>query len=291
MIFPFKNKKEFFMHSHILFNKALGGFWGLALGDALGAQVEFMAPDSFPRVTDMTGGGVFNLGPGQITDDTIMSILSAKSLIECQGFNPIHMMSLFSTWSSSSECFDIGNTILEAIYAFKRTGLPYQGREEIESSGNGSLMRIYPSIVWTLGMNMKQAFKLIWDTSRLTHATSIVREVSMEHTKIIRKILLTNDQLAKEEILDEYELVKNPKSTGYVLDTFNCALWAFANSDSFEEGLLKVVNLGGDADTVGSVYGQLAGSYYGADLLPERFLVHLKEKGLIEELVRRLLPQ
>jgi ADP-ribosyl-[dinitrogen reductase] hydrolase len=269
-------------------DKALGGFLGLAIGDALGAQVEFKAPGSFPKVSEMTGGGVFNLLPGQITDDTTMSILVAKSLIECEGFDPRDMMRLFYDWSSSPACFDIGNTIQDAIYAFKRTGDPFQGLEDDNFSGNGSLMRIYPAILWTLDRDEEEAFELVWDMSRLTHSSQIVYEVSFHFFQLIRTIFL-NELKSKKDLIQHFEPIINPKSTGFILDTFQVALWGFVESESFEEGLLKVVNLGGDADTAGSVYGQLAGSFYGVHSLPDRFLGQIREVDQITSLTQKLL--
>ncbi len=271
-------------------DKALGGFLGLAIGDALGAQVEFKPPGTFPLVTDMVGGGVYNLLPGQITDDTIMSILSTRSLLECKEFSAHHMMDLFYKWSSSPECFDIGTTIQEAIYAYKRTGDPFQGIDDENYSGNGSLMRIYPSILWTLDLNDVDAFSIVWDISRLTHASPIVYDVSLSFFKILRKILLA-DSIQKDEILKGLKIQLPSRSSGFVLDTFNVALWGFANSESFEEGVLKVVNLGDDADTAGAVYGQLAGSFYGVNALPERFLRHIREKDEISGLVLRMIKR
>ena len=59
---------------------------------------------------------------------------------------------------------------------------------------------------------------------------------------------------------------------GYVVDTLEAALWAFYHNDSFEDGALSAVNLGNDADTVGAVYGQLAGAYYGKSGIPHRWV-------------------
>jgi ADP-ribosyl-[dinitrogen reductase] hydrolase len=268
-------------------DRALGGFLGLAIGDALGAQVEFKSPGTFPKVVEMTGGGVFNLQPGQITDDTMMSILTARSIIECNGFDPNHMMGLFSKWSSTPECFDIGNTIQDAIYAFKRTGEPFQGIDDYALSGNGSLMRIYPSILWTLHMDQAEAFMQVWDMSRLTHGSELVKEVSYDFFILLRQIFL--GKVSKEELLAPFKIEAPVKSTGFVVDTFHTALWGFSVSENFEEGLLRVVNLGGDADTAGAVYGQLAGSFYGLKALPDRFLMLIKEKEEIEELVTKLI--
>ncbi len=74
-----------------------------------------------------------------------------------------------------------------------------------------------------------------------------------------------------------------------MVDTYHVAIWGFSVSQNFEEGLLKVVNLGGDADTAGAVYGQIAGSFYGMSSLPGRFLKHIKEAKEIEGLVSKLL--
>ena len=237
----------------------------------------------------MTGGGVFNLRPGQITDDTTMSILAARSLIECNGFNPHHMMGLFSDWSSTPDCFDIGNTIQDAIYAYKRTREPFQGIDDLALSGNGSLMRIYPSILWTLHMDQGEAFKLVWDMSRLTHGSQLVKEVSYDFFKLVRHMLLSESERPKEEFLSRFIIKAPEKSTGFVVDTYHVAIWGFSVSQNFEEGLLKVVNLGGDPDTAGAVYGQIAGSFYGFEGLPDQFLKHIKEAKEIEGLVTKLL--
>lgn len=78
------------------------------------------------------------------------------------------------------------------------------------------------------------------------------------------------------------------KSTGYVVDTLEAVLWAFYHSESFREGCLRVVNLGGDADTAGAVYGQLAGAYYGRHGIPESWINKLAKKDLIEDLAVKL---
>ena len=68
--------------------------------------------------------------------------------------------------------------------------------------------------------------------------------------------------------------VKQPpeiRGTGYVVQALEAALWAFHNSDDFEQGALLAVNLGDDADTTGAIYGQLAGAYYGIEGIPEKW--------------------
>ena len=77
--------------------------------------------------------------------------------------------------------------------------------------------------------------------------------------------------------------------TGYVVRSLEATLWAFHRSASFEEGALLAVNLGDDADTTGAVFGQLAGAYYGAAAIPERWRRLLARRDEIEQLAERLL--
>ena len=78
------------------------------------------------------------------------------------------------------------------------------------------------------------------------------------------------------------------RGTGYVVDSLEAALWAFAHSTSFREGALLAVNLGDDADTTGAVFGQLAGAYYGASGIPAEWRARLAKLDLIEGYAVRL---
>ena len=73
-------------------------------------------------------------------------------------------------------------------------------------------------------------------------------------------------------------------SSGYVVDALEAAVWSLVNSASFEETLLKAVNLGDDTDTVGAIAGGLAGLYYGYDAIPEDWLGALQRREWIEGL-------
>lgn len=264
--------------------RALGGFLGLGIGDSIGAQVEFKQRGTFPEVTDMVGGGVFNLRPGQITDDTEMALAIARSLVARQGLDPVDIMDRFYSWSLGA--FDVGNTIMAAIHRYSATGEPFQGRSLLSELGNGTIMRMYPGVLWSIHLNDEESFKINCDLARLTHASSLVYEATQEMLKLIRDIFAGK---SKEELMEGYRFPDEISSSGFVKHTLEAALWGFATTNSFEEGLLKVVNLGNDADTVGAVYGQIAGSYYGRKGLPEAWVNRLECRQEIETLTRELL--
>lgn len=131
-------------------DRARGALLGLAVGDALGAALEFKRPGTFQPISDMVGGGPWGLEPGQWTDNTSMALCLAESLIERGEFDPRDQMERYLRWyrqghlSSTGVCFDIGNTTARALQHFERTGEPYAGPTDPHSAGNGSIMRLAP---------------------------------------------------------------------------------------------------------------------------------------------------
>jgi ADP-ribosylglycohydrolase len=84
---------------------------------------------------------------------------------------------------------------------------------------------------------------------------------------------------------DESEI----QSSGYVLHSLEASFWCFLNSDSYEETVLKAVNLGGDTDTIGAIVGGLAGIYFGLDDIPQKWIDNLARTNDIKDLAERLL--
>ncbi len=130
-------------------SRARGSLLGLAVGDALGTTVEFQARGSFEPVTDIVGGGPFGLEPGQWTDDTSMALCLAESILET-GWDTVDQLRRYVRWwrdghlSSTGTCFDIGNTVAQALRSFEETGDPAGGPTGARSAGNGSIMRLAP---------------------------------------------------------------------------------------------------------------------------------------------------
>ena len=111
-----------------------GCLLGLACDDAVGTTVEFKPRGTFLPVTDMVGGGSFNLNPGEWTDDTSMALCLATSLVEKEGSDPQGQMTRYCRWadegylSSNGRCFDIGNTVSSALWQYSRPVTRTAGR-------------------------------------------------------------------------------------------------------------------------------------------------------------------
>lgn len=102
-------------------SRSRGCLLGLAIGDALGAPVEFSPPGSFEPVSGYRAGGVFDLEAGQWTDDSSMALCLAESLLECGELDPGDQLERYWRWyrhgenSCNGRCFDIGNGTREAL--------------------------------------------------------------------------------------------------------------------------------------------------------------------------------
>lgn len=294
-----------------------GALLGLAAGDALGTTLEFKPPGTFDPPNDIVGGGPFNLNPGEWTDDTSMALCLADSLVECNGFDPTDQMQRYVRWwkegylSSNGECFDIGNTVRGALQRFMDTDEPYSGSTDEYSAGNGSIMRLAPVPLFFAG-DPREAIARAADSSRTTHGARETVDACRYFAGLIIGALQGR---SKEELLaDSFSPVdglwaesplapgiadiaagsfrdKEPpeiRGTGYVVESLEAALWAFDRTDDFREGALHAVNLGDDADTTGAVYGQLAGTYYGAQGIPPKWRKILARRDEIESLADQL---
>lgn len=281
-----------------LIDKYRGSLFGLAIGDAMGAPLEYLEPGSFEPVTDMTGGGVFKLRAGDWTDDTSMALCMAESLIECRGFDPSDQMERYLKWyhsghlSSQGWCFDVGTVNRKALLNFESTRQSFSGLTDESSATNGSIMRLAPMAL-AYAAQPTRALDFAGESSRTTHAHPRCIDACRYLCSLILGAL--QEEVSKDEILSplyspvkeywahrplcpEIEAIargsfkeKEPPDImgdGSVLNSLEAALWAFYKSSSFEEGCLLAVNLGFDADSTGAVYGQLAGAFYGEANLP-----------------------
>ena len=298
-------------------DRSAGALIGLAVGDALGTTLEFQPPGTFEPLTDMVGGGPFNLQPGEWTDDTSMALCLAESLVERQGFDPLAQMERYLRWkrdgyySVKGYCFDIGTATRGALNRFEQSGDPFSGSTDPNLAGNGSIMRLAP-VPMAYAHDPAEAIRLAGESSRTTHGARTCVDACRYMAGLIvgaingagkSDLLAPGYSPAKDtwetqplctevaEVANGSFLRKEPpaiRGSGYVVHSLEAALWAFANSSSFHEGALLAVNLGNDADTTGAVYGQIAGAYYGLNGIPNGWVEKLAMRARIEELASGL---
>jgi ADP-ribosyl-[dinitrogen reductase] hydrolase len=278
-----------------------GCLLGLACGDAVGTTVEFKKRGSFQPVTDMVGGGPFNLKPGEWTDDTSMALCIADGLLAANGFDAKLTMDLFCAWrengylSSTGECFDVGGVTAGALARYRQNGNPYSGSRNKLLAGNGCLMRLAPVPMFYFD-DRNAMLMAASDSSQTTHGALECVIASQIFADIIWMAL---NGSSKEELLLSWggfgwDSEASPrltsiangkylgksksqiKGSGYVVDSLEAALWCFHKTSTFKDAILLAANLGDDADTTAAICGQLAGAYYGVNGIPAEWIRKLK---------------
>ena len=274
-----------------------GCLLGLAVGDAVGTTLEFKERGTFEPIDDMVGGGPFNLKPGQWTDDTSMALCLATSLIERNGFDANDQMGRYCRWwhegylSSTGECFDIGNTINDALQRFEVTGNPYAGSTDPFAAGNGSIMRLAPVPMY-YARNMDAAEHHAAESSRTTHGAVECVDACRLLSRILVRALhgepkadVLRADAGRPGFADRVAAIARGDyrgkptneihGTGYVVHSLEAALWAFESTANFGDAILAAANLGDDADTTAAICGQVAGAFYGDQAIPARWLDRL----------------
>lgn len=291
-------------------DRVYGCLLGLALGDCLGAAVEFQPRGSFVPVTELRGGGTWGLPAGHFTDDTSMALCLAESLVLCAGFDARDQMQRYvrwwqeGYWSSIGRCFDIGITTSGALKRFVRSGDPMAGMTDPGTAGNGSLMRLAPVVLY-FAAEPDTALRMAAESSRTTHgAPAAVESCRLFAHYLLRALAGASKQELLAPVQDatishpELQLlaaasfagknVDQIRGSGYVVDCLEAALWCFAQTDSYADAVRAAANLGDDADTTGAVTGQIAGAFYGAAGLPAAWLAQLAQREAIEALAEQL---
>ena len=254
-----------------------GMLWGLIVGDCLGSPVQFMKMDSFPRVTGMIPCLHFDTPAGYWTDDGAMALCIMESAVRCQKYELKDIAKNFIRWYDEGFCssldyaFDIGSATIMGIQGLKQ-GKLRNGFED--SQGNGSIMRFAPSLLLSRDDN-----RITHEISDLTHDSCKVRE-TIDFLADICRIHLSG---VKTNLQSEYSVREKVNNSGWAVSTLQAALWAFQNTESFEEALIEAVNLGGDADTIGAVCGQISGAYYGYSAIPEQWLSAIKDRKKLDK--------
>lgn len=282
---------------HERFDKALGAYLGLAIGDALGATVEFMRPREilmqYGTHRDIVGGGWLKLERGQVTDDTTMSLALGEALLRGgpEGLHRMtyggdetllrHIAEAYLAWWRAGPV-DCGNTCRRGILRFMHEG-SLSGPENEGDAGNGAAMRNLPVVLATLGD--RQAFeRLSIAQAHLTHHHRLSDAATIGLGRLLRGALTGDDHAAMRQRIDAWVKAEpvfrhtpyRGRATAYVVDTVQTVLHFVGEHEDFEDAVVAAVNQGDDADTTGALVGMLAGARCGASRLPWRWLSRLK---------------
>jgi ADP-ribosyl-[dinitrogen reductase] hydrolase len=270
--------------SPLLLDRALGAFLGVAVGDALGATVEFMtAREIMARYKihrQIIGGGWLHLPPGGITDDTQMALALGSALIASGGWNLRAIAEAFGVWMRGRPV-DIGNSCRRGISRYLANGSLCAAPAE-ESGGNGAAMRNLPTVFASLASEDILCQRSI-EQAHITHHHPHSDAATAALARMTRRLLLAGERAACDVVANEL-IARHPafgfrpwpgNTSGYIVDTVQTVFDGFFNTGSFEDCLVRVVNRGGDADTTGALAGQLAGALYGAKGIPARWLKQL----------------
>lgn len=299
-------------------SKFVDSILGHAIGDAMGMPTEFCVRERLIEnpVLEIMGSNKTGQPAGSWTDDTSMEIATIASVIEKGRFDYSDIMSRWCDWLNKSEytangeVFDVGRTCLRACRNFSNGIDPVKcGLSDYNSNGNGSLMRILPVALYAYSKQLtkEEIIKLSNDVSSLTHGHDVSKIACYMYVMYIINLLngmnkeeaykyLQNDNYSMydSESLSLYNrlidedisqlAINDIKSTGYVVDTWECVLWILLRSNSYKETIIASTNIGNDTDTIGAIAGSMAGIIYGIESFPEDWLSTLKRKDYLIDL-------
>jgi ADP-ribosyl-[dinitrogen reductase] hydrolase len=294
------------------FSRARGALLGLAVGDAIGTTVEFKPRGTFKPMSDMVGGGPFNLEVGQFTDDTSMALCLAASLIE-KGFDLHDQITRYTRWagegymSSNGRCFDIGIATRGALQRFQRNANPLAGSTDPNSAGNGCIMRLAPVPIRYVN-RPELAVHYSEEQAQTTHqapeclaASRLFGEIlvralqGQSKEQVLAPPILAGKLPTKLDAIGQGRYLRKSRDairgTGYVVDSLEATLWCFAQTDNFRDCILMAANLGDDADTTAAQAGQLAGAFYGESGIPAGWLAKLAMMEAIRSMADALAAQ
>ena len=299
-----------------ILDRQKGTIYGQAIGDALGLGTEFMN-DGFMRLAYPNGlhhyDEIFQdmhrsrWEKGAWTDDTDMMLCIARAIVKDKKVNLTSIAQNFKDWFSGIP-MGIGENTYKVLMAGDYVMKPLEVSKLIwemsrrRSAANGGLMRT--SIVGLLPEDVEESAANI---CRLTHydprcvgSCVIISEII--HALVYKGVSPTYEQIVEwgskyDDRIKEYiDLAYNSdrddlglqddKSMGYTLKTMAAGLWAYWHAKTFEEGLLAVVNSGGDADTNAAVACAILGAKFGFNAIPKEYVDGLRNKEKLEFIVQ-----
>jgi ADP-ribosyl-[dinitrogen reductase] hydrolase len=281
-----------------------GSVFGALIGDAAGGVLEFMGrkptKDEVQIAMDMPGGGVFNLAPGQFTDDGEMTVVLLNSLASSDGSYLLNQVAKAYCGWARSKPFDIGmatsSALIEDPYDESSDALEIKVERQAakynsESKANGSLMRATPLGVIATSLSLEDAIEVARKDARLTHPNETCQHATVAYVLAMRHLILnpgdakgafaTAVAYAREyslEVTEWLELVANRKPeptyplAGFVKHAFSNAFYHLRLGSIYEDAIAQTLERGGDTDTNACIVGGLIGALHGVDKIPQAML-------------------
>jgi ADP-ribosyl-[dinitrogen reductase] hydrolase len=284
------------MHEPTLEDRALGAFLGLAVGDALGATVEFMTRREIEAKygvhRKMIGGGWLHLTPGQVTDDTEMTLALGRSLANKGTLDIKDVCDEYVGWLKTGPV-DVGNTCRRGIRRYMLHG-SVEGAYCEGDGGNGAAMRNLPVALATIGR--PDLFEQ-WTVAQahITHNHPLSDDASLALGQIVQATVMGLGMKEAREVaralVEKHKCFRfepyHGMSSAFIVDTMQTVLHYYFITDSFRNCVVETVNQGGDADTTGALAGMLAGATYGVSQIPGAWLNKL-DKKVVEEIMTQV---
>lgn len=292
-----------------------GAMLGLAVGDALAAPAQYQRSGGFAPVGDLIGGGPFDLPRGAWSDDTAMALCLAESLAELDHFDPRDQVRRYDRWrqeghlSATGQCVGITAATARALAQAGWRRQPFAGAHDPALTDPEPLSRVAPAVLHGFG-DPRMAIGQAVDAARSTCQSPLVLDACRALAAMLycalrgetRTALLAPApelyggkplKAAVAELMGQAPGVDPPlhAADAGALGVLEAVRWALARGNSFRDGALRAVNLGGNADVIGAVYGQLAGAHYGVAAIPSGWLASLALHDQISALADRLLTR
>lgn len=295
---------------------AAGCLLGLACGDALGRPVEFNSAATIETqhgtVETMLGDGTHRKPAGTITDDTELALRIARSLVTWGGFDGEDVADRFVGWYETGP-FDIGLMTRDSLDRLQRGEswtqagqAVWESRREGSNAGNGSVMRCAPYAL-AFADDPQHLGQVSERSSAITHADPRCKRGCALLNLTIAALLRGADEPLQRALDTTYpgqsdtpEIVtavenlpdgisaSDVTNGGYVVDALQAGLYYALNAESAKDAIVRAVNAGGDADTVGAITGAVAGARFGTGALPDPWLTEIDETAELRHLAREL---
>lgn len=274
-------------------------------------------------VQGMRAYGTYNQPAGTWSDDSSMTLATMTSLMGGLDYKDLMDRFLDwyerGVYTPHGQAFDIGIATSQALVRYKAGWSPLEsGGQGERDNGNGSLMRILPFLFYfnadygaIINDGREEVFEKIGQASSLTHAHKRSIMACSIYLSIAQGLIFWNKNMAVEKgltrALSHYSTLEGYKdemkhfskiahidfidleekdigSSGYVIDSLEASIWCLLNTDTYEDCVLRAVNLGQDTDTTAAIAGGLAGLYYGYEDIPKDWLETIIKRDELEEL-------